>query len=78
MAVKSTTDKISVWFDAEGDYLEVLFEEGDGYFKQTADDRVMVRVDMNERIVGFNVLGVSSITKPLEISLQPIDDEAAS
>lgn len=33
-------EEISVWYDKEGDYLEVLFEKK-GYFKETENDAVM-------------------------------------
>ena len=74
MAVKSKTEKIQVWFDPEGDFLEVLFEDKVGYFRGTSDERVMVRVDMEDRIIGFNILSVSSVKKPLNLSLQPTTD----
>lgn len=77
MAVEAKTEGIIVWFDAEGDYLEVLFEDTIGYFKETADDRVMVRIDMDDKIIGFNILGVSSMTQPLRLSLQPAPDADA-
>jgi len=33
---------VKVWYDAEGDYLEVVFERKEGYFRETANDQVMV------------------------------------
>ena len=36
---------VKVWYDAEGDYLEVIFERKEGYFRETANDRVMEKVD---------------------------------
>jgi hypothetical protein len=69
--------EIYVWFDPDGDFLEVLFETNTmGYFKETRDDRVMVRVDMQDRITGFHILGVSTIKQPLGIDLQPVEDES--
>ena len=39
-------DKVRVWYDREGDYLEVMFDlETPGYFRDTQDDRVMEKVD---------------------------------
>jgi hypothetical protein len=34
---------VKVWYDAEGDYLEVVFERKEGYFRETANDQVMER-----------------------------------
>jgi hypothetical protein len=61
---------VRVWYDAQGDYLEVLFEGGEGYFRQTEDDRIMERVDDRGNLLGFSILGVSSLKgAPLDIAL---------
>jgi hypothetical protein len=73
LAINTKTENISVWFDKEADLLEVSFEDKIGYFKETEDDRVMVRVDMEDRIIGFHISGVSTIKDYLNISLQPVD-----
>jgi hypothetical protein len=64
-------DKIKVWFDAEGDFLEVRFSDAAGYEKATGHDAVMERVDAQGRITGFSILGVSRFKKdkPLEADL---------
>ena len=64
-------DRVKIWFDREGDYLEVQFKEALGYMKETAPDAVMERVDANGDIIGFSILGVSRFTKeqPLEAEL---------
>ena len=36
---------IKIWYDKEGDYLEVLFERKKGYFRETENDAVMEKVD---------------------------------
>jgi hypothetical protein len=69
------TEQIRVWFDPEGDFLEVLFEDKIRYFKETEDDRVMVRVDMDDRIIVFHILAVSKIKTPLDVPLSPVEDE---
>ena len=62
---------ITLWFDAEGDYLEVIFEQKEGYFRETDDDRVMEKVDMEGNVLGFSVLGVSSLKgAPLQVALR--------
>ena len=63
--------KIKVWYDKEGDYLEVLFERKAGYFKETQNDAVMEKVDEEGNIIGFSILKVSALKeKPLSISLE--------
>ena len=61
---------IKIWFDAEGDFLEVVFENKPGYFRETDNDLVMEKVDEDGNVLGFTVQQVSSIKKqPLEASL---------
>jgi uncharacterized protein YuzE len=61
---------VKVWYDPEGDYLEVIFEQKEGYFRETANDQVMEKVDMEGNILGFSVLKVSSLKEhPLEVAL---------
>ncbi len=38
-------DKVTVWFDAEADYLEVRFSDAASYMKETKNDALMERVD---------------------------------
>ncbi len=61
---------IKIWYDKEGDYLEVLFERKKGYFKETENDAVMKKVDEEGNIIGFSILKVSALKeKPLPIEL---------
>lgn len=53
-------EKLSIYFDAEGDFLEATFADRAGYFRETSDDRVMVRVDQSGEVIGFSVLGMSN------------------
>ncbi|HLG73037.1 MAG TPA: DUF2283 domain-containing protein [Chloroflexota bacterium] len=61
---------IRVWFEREGDYLEVMFERKEGYFRATGNDQVMEKVDDQGNILGFSVLRVSELADgPLEVAL---------
>ncbi len=64
-------DKVKVWFDPEGDFLEVQFADAAGYMRETANEAVMERVDERGHIIGFSILGVSRFRKdrPLEAEL---------
>jgi len=63
--------EIKVWYDKEGDYLEVIFERKAGYFRQTENDAVMEKVDEKGNLIGFSILKVSALKeKPLSISLK--------
>lgn len=62
--------KVTLWFDAEGDFLEVIFDQKPGYFRETASDQVMEKVDEDGNVLGFSVLRVSSLKDaPLEVAL---------
>jgi len=61
---------LKVWYDPEGDYLEVIFDQKEGYFRETENDQVMEKVDPQGNVLGFSVLRVSSLkAKPLEVAL---------
>lgn len=63
--------RVKIWFDAEGDFLEVLFSDKPGYMRETEHDAVMERVDEEGNILGFSILGVSHFAreKPLVAEL---------
>jgi len=65
-------EEIKVWYDKQGDYLEVLFDKKKGYFKETENDAIMEKVDKDGNIIGFSILKVSGLKeqKPLTISLK--------
>ncbi len=54
-------DVVKLWYDPEGDYLEVTFERKEGYFRETEDDRVLERVDSEGNVLGFSIQKVSSL-----------------
>ena len=64
--------EINVWYDKEGDYLEVIFERKAGYFRETDNDAVMEKVDNEGNIIGFSILKISALEeqKPLSINLK--------
>ena len=66
-------DKVKVWYDREGDFLELTFAKRPGYMRETGHDAVMERVDDQGNIIGFSILAVSQLAagKPLEAELVP-------
>ena len=64
--------EIKIWYDSEGDYLEVIFERKAGYFRETEDDAVMEKVDEEGNIIGFSILKVSALKErePISVSLR--------
>ncbi len=62
--------RVNIWYDPEGDYLEVIFDRREGYFRETKDDRIMEKVDTEGNVIGFSILGVGSIKGvPLELAI---------
>ena len=65
---------VKIWFDAEGDFLEVLFSDQPGFMRETEHDAVMQRVDEQGNLLGFTVMQVSRLAKekPLVAELVPV------
>lgn len=61
--------EVKVWYDKEGDYLEVIFERKTGYFTETKNDAVMQKVDKDGNIIGFSIMKVSALKKQKPISV---------
>ncbi len=53
---------VKVWYDPEGDYLEVLFSNEAGYIKETDNDAIMEKVNTKREVIGFSILGVKEKT----------------
>lgn len=66
----SDEKRVSIWYDPDGDYLEVIFDQHEVHFQETVDDRVMEKIDTQGNLLGFSILGVSSLKgSPLEAAL---------
>ncbi len=65
-------EDVRVWYDQEGDYLEVLFDRKKGNFRETDNDAVMEKGDEAGNIIGFSILKVSALKgqQPLSITLK--------
>ena len=76
-----TTKKVSVWYDEEGDMLEVLWAFREGYFTPTDDDRILKRLDDDGEVIGFLIHDISSLKEPAPVEFElesetPADDVA--
>ena len=69
---KNKGKNITVWYDKEADFLEVLFERKRGTFRETSNDAVMEKVDGRGNVIGFSILKVSALNlrKPLSVTLK--------
>lgn len=62
--------KVKVWYDKEGDFLEVTFREGKVYMRDIGDD-IFERVDKEGKVVGFAIFNFSKRDqKPVEVPLE--------
>lgn len=62
--------RLKIWYDKEGDYLEVMFEQRAGTFRETSNPHVMEKVDEKGNVLGFSVIRVSELRdQPLEVAL---------
>ena len=66
---------LRVWYDREGDFLEVLFEDAPATLEEIRDD-VFERRTPDGRVIGFAVLNVSKHDKdplvlPLSVTAAP-------
>jgi uncharacterized protein YuzE len=61
---------VKVWFDPEGDLLEVeLGKPKKGFFKDVGDD-VFLRVDQKGNVIGFAIFNATKrMKKELEVEL---------
>ena len=63
---------VKIYFDKEVDYIEILFETGEGIFQETENDSVMRKVDLNGNLIGFSIQNISKLgINPLSFYLNP-------
>jgi hypothetical protein len=70
---------VKIWYDAEGDFLEVLFSDEPGFMRQTEHDAVMERVSESGKLLGFSIMNVSRVSprEPLVAELTARISDAA-
>jgi hypothetical protein len=65
-----TEKQVRIWYDPQGDYLEVIFDQKPGYFRETENDQVMEKVDELGNILDFPVLCVCAFEEgSLEVAV---------
>ena len=79
--VSMASRKVSVWYDDEGDMLEVLWAFREGYFTPTDDERILKRVDDDGEVIGFLIHEMSTLKQPGPVEFElaseaPADDVA--
>lgn len=69
--------KMKVWYDREGDYLELTMSRKKGHFKDVGND-IWERVDEKGRIIGFAIVNFTKrlsgrqeeVELPMEIAFR--------
>ena len=78
VAYRPAMSGLSVWFDEEGDFLELTREPDTGFFVDRGDG-VFERVTEDGETIGFAVLNVSSRKQrelPFDITFEPQPSDA--
>ena len=70
--------RVNIWYDPEGDFLEVIWEHKAGEFVETKDCHADIKLDDDGNILGFQIQAVSKITMPLDVTFEHTSDEEAA
>lgn len=63
-------EKITIWYDPEGDFLEIIFRRAPGTYEDTDLDHVMKKVDEDGRIIAYSIVNVSTLKgSPLDLTV---------
>ena len=54
---------IKIWYDKEGDYLEIMFSDNPGFMVETDNDYIMKRIDKEGNILGYSIMGITNINE---------------
>lgn len=62
---------MNIWYDREGDFLEIIFKQSKGYLKEISED-VYERIGERGELLGYSILNVSrherhALSIPLKI-----------
>ena len=69
---------VSVWYDEEGDMLEVLWAFREGYFTPTDDERVLKRLDDDGEVIGFLLHEFSTFKQPSPVEFELTSETPAA
>ena len=53
-------DNLNIWYDREGDHLEIVFDQKPGYFEDTSLENVMRKRDAEGNLLAISIFNVSS------------------
>lgn len=61
-------NQVSIWYDPEGDFLEVIWQRKPGAFVESADGNADIKLDDEGNILGFQIQTLSKFTRPTSIT----------
>lgn len=61
--------RVNIWYDRQGDFLEVVWEDKPGEFVDSPDGRAYVKLDADGNVLDFQVLGLSRVERFLDLEL---------
>jgi len=61
--------KVNIYYDKEGDFLEIIFNEKDGHFIGTDNYDVMEKIDEDGKIIGLSIMNVSLLKNKDDLNL---------
>jgi uncharacterized protein YuzE len=62
-------EKIKIWYDPEGDFLEIVLRSAPGVFEDTDIDQVMKKVDEHGNVIAYSIINVSTLRgSPFELT----------
>jgi uncharacterized protein YuzE len=63
-------EKLKIWYDPEGDFLEVSVTDREGDYRPSSSDNVILKVDKKGALIGFAILNISQVDEsPLEVNI---------
>ena len=65
--------KVKVWYDSEGDVMEVAFSDEPGSMRETDNDAVLERINKDGQVIGFSILGVGKLSKEKPLQAELVD-----
>lgn len=65
--------RVKIWYDAEGDFLEVMWAIKPGEFVDTVDGNAYVKVDDEGNLLGFQIISPTKMSGTMCVTFD-IDD----
>ncbi len=53
-------EDIEIYYDKEGNYLEIIFEKKEGFFTETENEDIMQKVDKEGNVLALSILNAVS------------------